>query len=363
MKSLNQLVLGGSIALLLAYAVAATADGTNETPDFKEVYDLIRSNLAGQTDADLNQAAVRGLLDQLHSKVGLVSGHKDGNTQSNSAAAIPSFVYDGGIGCLRIGEVSDGLADRIAAAQKGMAATNTNALRGLILDLRFAGGADYQAAATAAGLFISKGNAALLDWGDGVVQSKANSDAVSLPLVVLVNKQTAGAAEALAAVLREGAHAVLLGSDTAGETIVGRNFPLKNGQYLRIATASIKLGGGEVLSAGGVKPDIQVTVRPEDEKLYYADPFKDLAATANAGGRGNSGLRASSPRLSEADLIRERKERPGMDLEFMPEPDSESGGSAAKGGAGEKPVVHDPALGRALDLIKGISAFRRPRTL
>jgi len=63
---------------------------------------------------------------------------------------------------------------------------------------------------------------------------------------------------------------------------------------------------------------------------------------------GPTGPRVSAP--TEADLIRERKERPGMELDYSV--------SAAREAEAEKPVIRDPVLGRALDLIKGISVLR-----
>ena len=62
--------------------------------------------------------------------------------------------------------------------------------------------------------------------------------------------------------------------------------------------------------------------------------------------------------LTEADLIRERKERPGMELEY----DLAADGSGDATNASEKPFVHDPVLARALDLVKGISALRQAHT-
>jgi hypothetical protein len=59
-------------------------------------------------------------------------------------------------------------------------------------------------------------------------------------------------------------------------------------------------------------------------------------------------------RTTEADLIRERKERPGLDLDYANPADL----SETKP---EKPVIQDPVLGRALDLIKGIAAIRQSR--
>jgi hypothetical protein len=186
----------------------------------------------------------------------------------------------------------------------------------------------------------------------------ANKDAITLPLVVLVNHQTADAAEALAAILRDAVHAVILGSTTAGEATIGRNYPLKNGQYLRIATAAVKLGNGDMLSAAGLKPDIQITLNPDDEKSYYADPFK---VPPSSGGMAGTDAAASPTNqvththLTEVDLMRERKEHPGMELQYDEPAENDASGAAVS------PVVRDPVLARALDLVKGISALRQPR--
>src|SRR5207249_12336882 len=136
-------------------------------------------------------------------------------------------------------------------------------LKGVVLDLRFSAGDDYQSAAAVADLFIPKEHP-LLDWGSGVVKSRNKEDAIRIPVAVLVNRDTAGAAEALAAVLRETGTGLILGGKTAGQAMIAQEFPLKNGDRLRIATAPVQLGDGSALSAEGVKPDIAVEVRPEE---------------------------------------------------------------------------------------------------
>jgi C-terminal processing protease CtpA/Prc len=357
MKFLRQMILGSGMFALLAHPAGLKADVTNAPPNFKEVYDLIRTHLAGETQADLDRAAVQGLLKQLHSKVSLAAAPSETNSQSDAPLLAKSALYDGPIGYLRVGQVDEGLAGRITTAYKEL--NNTNQLKGLILDLRFTDGHDYAAASSVADLFLSK-EAPLLDWGNGIVKSKAKSDAITIPVAVLVNRQTAAAAEALAAVLREEDRALLLGSRTAGEATMAQEFPLTTGQRLRIATAAIKLGNGETLSANGLTPDIQVAVNPDDERTYYADPFKEiskplnlvasLGATATNANGGNGTNRPPRIRPTEADLIRERKERPGMELDYSV--------SAAREAEAEKPVIRDPVLGRALDLIKGISVLR-----
>ena len=306
---------------------------------------------------------MQGLLKQLHSKVALVSAKPDTNSEPDAPVLAEPKLYDGAIGYLRVQRVGRGLADRISAAYKELS-SGTNTVEGLVLDLRFAGGRDYAAAAAAADLFLSRAEP-LLDWGGGVVRSSSKADAITAPVVVLVNGETAGAAEALAAVLRQENQALIIGSTTAGEATIDQEFALSTGQRLRIATATIKLGNGETLSAGGLTPDIPVTLNAEEERAYYADPYREIAKPLNllaqAGGSGTNGsgngaTNHSHAPLTEADLIRERKERPGLDMEYAP---IYSG--TERDGAADKPLVRDPVLGRALDLIKGISVLRTPR--
>ena len=351
------MIVGAGTAAILFSPWAGRAEGTNPAPDFKEVYDLIRAHLAGESENDLNHAAVLGLLNQLHAKVSLVSAKSETNRPDGGPLLSRTIVYDGSIACLRVGRVGDGLAGKITAAYKQLAASND--LKGVVLDLRFADGHDYAEAASVAGLFIPE-ETPLLDWGHGIVRSSGKTDAITLPMAVLVNQQTAAAAEALAGVLRKSAHAIILGSPTAGETTVGKEFPLKNGQSLRIATAGIKLADGESLSANGLKPDIEVAVKADDEKLWYEDPFKETAAPGlslvRPGGVSgtNTTNRPARTRTTEADLMRERSERPGFELEY-----GVSGSLTDV--SPEKPAIRDPVLGRALDLIKGISVMRQTR--
>jgi hypothetical protein len=357
------MILGAGVLAMLAVPVRLKAEVTNAPPDFREVYDLIRSHLAGANATDLDQAAVQGLLKQLHSKVALVSSGSETNNESDAPVLAEPKLFDGAVGYLRVQRVGQGLAEKVGAEYKELS-SGTNTVEGLVLDLRYAGGRDYAAAAAVADLFLSKAEP-LLDWGNGVVRSSSKADAITVPVVVLVNGETAGAAEALAAVLRQENQALIIGSTTAGEATIDQEFALSTGQRLRIATATIKLGNGETLSAGGLTPDIPVALNPEDEKAYYADPYREIAKPLNllaqfgpsgTNANGTGATNHSHAPLTEADLIRERKERPGLDMEYAP---MYSG--TERDTATDKPLVRDPVLGRALDLIKGISVLRTPR--
>src|SRR2546428_13203000 len=140
------------IARCFALALAGVALGIPSlgaadkaaAPDFKEVQQIVREHLTGATDETVNRAAVDGLLAALKGRVTLVT-----NVESANTNAVPlvsrEIAFDGSIGYVRITRVESGLAAAVDAAIKELGVSNK--LSGLVLDLRFAEGDDYAAAA------------------------------------------------------------------------------------------------------------------------------------------------------------------------------------------------------------------------
>jgi C-terminal processing protease CtpA/Prc len=242
-----------------------------------------------------------------------------------------------------------GLAEKFSVAlDKARADEKT---KGLVLDLRFANGLNYAEAVKAADFFVSE-ERLLLDWGTGNAKSTAKDSPFKLPTMVLVNAQTRGAAEALAAVLREARAALVIGGKTAGEANLFREFTL-DGQRVCIASGKVKLAGGDEMPAGGLAPDIEVSVGLDEEKAFLADPFK-AGANRTPESAATSGAATNAPRrrINEAELVRLQKEGRS--------PDDENGGTNATPARAEtaRPIVRDPALARALDLLKGLAIVK-----
>jgi len=340
------------LSLLATFTALFAADDakTNAVPDFDEVQQLIHAHLAGATEPDLNRAAVEGLLHSLRGKVRLLGSAEDSNARSNSPAIGKAMVLEDHVGYLRIAHVSEALPGEITRQFKAFA--DSNKITGLVLDLRFADGEDYAAVVAVADLFAAT-EQPLLDWGHGIRKSSANTEAVTWPVAVLVNGETTGAAEALAAVLREAKVAVVLGGTTRGAAMTATDFPLQNGQRLRIATGPVKLGDGTPLSAQGVQPDIAISVSPEMERAYLADPYANLSRTNQTAIATNLSSATNAParrmRVNEADLVRARRE--GLSLDG----DVPVGHEVTP----EKTIIRDPALARVVDLLKGLAIVRR----
>jgi len=344
------------LLLVLSGRPLPAADAGQPPLNFQEIFDLVRAHLDSADEAELNSIAARALISALAPKVSLVSGDETSAGSAEPPLIGKSNLFEGGIAYVRIGRVGEGLAKAVREACEH--SIGTNKLHGVVLDLRYAGGKDYAEAAATTDVFLKK-ERPLLDWGSGMVRSKEKTDAIAAPVAVLVNRETARAAEALAAVLRETGTGLILGRATAGQAMMAEEYPLKNGERLRIATTPIHLGNGTVLSADGVKPDIAVQVSPLDERLYFADPFKEIpetndiaAASLSLTNAANGTNRTRRIRFNEAELVRERKEGFNPDLDL----------AAGAGREHETPVVRDPALARALDILKGLAVVRQSRS-
>jgi len=328
---------------------AAWAGSTNELPKYDEVFQLLRTNLNGVSDAELNSAGVQGLLARFQTSAMLVDS--DAALSGHSAPLDKALIYDDSYAYFRVQKVETNLASELTASYDDFAKTNKAKIKGVILDLRFASGADFAAAAAAADCFL-KSDQPLLKVGDTVLRSSKKDNAISVPLAVLVNSQTSEAAEGLAAILRLTSAGLLLGSETAGRAGMFKDFPLAEGGQLRIAAGEVELGDGTVFN-GRVKPDIAVNTKLEEEKAYWEHPYQVPASAGSTNAASGHGSNSAGVfrRYSEAELVREQRD--GADLE------ADFNGAGATPPDAEVKVLRDPALARALDLLKGLAVVQQ----
>ena len=338
-------------ALMMAFSLATLSASAADAPaDFREVYDLIRTNLPGMSPEEFSRVSVKALVNAFGPNVMVAAPA----TASDAPLIGKTQVFDSEILYLRIPEIREGVA--AAIRQSIDKAAVSNKLKGLVLDVRFANGQDFPAAASVVDLFLGK-EKPLLNVGGKSLKSARKEDNVNLPVAVLVNHETAGAPEAVAAVFRETGSGLLLGNQTAGQTASLKDYPLSNGEKIRIASEPVLLGDGSPLSPKGVIPDILVTVNSAAERAWFADAFAIIPSGSNAAASAgvtnvasSAGRAARRPRISEADLVRERRE--GVPLEELQTRATEP----------DKPQIGDPALARAIDLLKGLAVVRRSRS-
>jgi carboxyl-terminal processing protease len=148
--------------------------------------------------------------------------------------------------------------------------------RGIVLDLRGNGGGLLKEAVLTSSLFLEE--------GERVVSTDARSeggrvyDAVgdplpSLPTVVLINRDTASAAEILTAALQEHGVATVVGTRSFGKGVFQQVIELSNGGALDLTVGEYFTPDGTSLAGRGIRPDVRAVDRPgtrADEGLRRA---------------------------------------------------------------------------------------------
>jgi carboxyl-terminal processing protease len=131
----------------------------------------------------------------------------------------------------------------------------------LILDLRNNAEGDEEEGVAVANLFLNKGLIAYLS-GQKFTKITYNADpqkkVTDLPLVVLVNRGTAGAAEIVAAAVLDNARGDVLGDKTFGDGSVQKVIEVPDGSALILSIAKYYTPKGKVIQETGITPNIQV---------------------------------------------------------------------------------------------------------
>jgi carboxyl-terminal processing protease len=139
--------------------------------------------------------------------------------------------------------------------------------RGIVLDLRANGGGLVDEARLIASIFIDKGTIVSTRGRTQPSQTlSATGGAISrsIPVVVLVDANTASAAEIVTAALQDHHRATVVGTHTFGKGVFQEEEPLSNGGALDITVGEYftpngrNLGGGGVKQGAGITPEVRI---------------------------------------------------------------------------------------------------------
>jgi len=152
----------------------------------------------------------------------------------------------------------------------------------LILDLRNNPGGYLEAALDMASWFLPTGKVVVTEnFGDKIEPKIYRSKGYdvftdNLKFAILVNEGSASASEILAGALREYDKATLVGTKTFGKGSVQELVPVTSDTSLKVTVAHWLTPFGRSISNGGLTPDIEVKITPEDIK-NGKDPILDKA--------------------------------------------------------------------------------------
>jgi carboxyl-terminal processing protease len=183
-------------------------------------------------------------------------------------------VEAGNIGYLRIAGFDGGTQAALAAAVQDLRQKIGSKLIGFILDLRNNPGGTFDAAVAVADAFIDKGDIVVVKGRKPVnlkrISATPGDLAKGLPLVALVNGGTAREAELVAGALQDNRRAMLLGTQTFGDSSIESVIPLRGNGAIRLTTARFMTPTGRQIQGKGLEPDLAV-MPLELEKIVQAD--------------------------------------------------------------------------------------------
>lgn len=175
---------------------------------------------------------------------------------------VASQLLQGGIGYIRVYRFRDNTGQQVFDALERL---NRFDMLALILDLRLNSGGSMDAAAKVAGQFLPPGEVfRRVESRDGTImehrfpEDDRRLSIDDLTVAVLVDEQTVGEAEAVAAALQEAERATLVGIATFGEGSDYSFISLEGGSALYIPTSRWYTSGGTWVGDEPVMPDIVV---------------------------------------------------------------------------------------------------------
>jgi len=131
---------------------------------------------------------------------------------------------------------------------------------GLVLDLRGNPGGDLSQAVGVAALFLRRGASVVSLAGAHrplrIVYAR-DGRFVTVPLAVLVDRESASASEVVAGALKDHGRATIVGQPTYGKSLVQEIVRLPGGAALKLTVARYLTPAGVDISRGGVQPDVR----------------------------------------------------------------------------------------------------------
>lgn len=188
--------------------------------------------------------------------------------------AIPGVPYAGwvadGIGYVRHSDFTEGSYDEMRAAIERL--RSEGELKGLVLDYRSNGGGIMQEAVRILSMFVSKGTEVVSTKGrtdDSKQTYRTDKEPIfpDLPLAVLVNGNSASAAEIVSGALQDLDRAVLIGQRTYGKGLVQSTRPLGYNTMLKLTTAKYYIPSGRCIQAVDYSHSQQGQVRTVPDSL------------------------------------------------------------------------------------------------
>ena len=191
-------------------------------------------------------------------------------TITRGTITTPSVIFQmmGDIAYIDISEFTDTTNEELTPVLQQLA---TNGAKGVVLDLRDNPGGPENVVVDVASRFITTGTILTVKYNDGsedVVKATKQAQTTDLPMVLLVNSNSASASEVLTGALQDYGRATIAGQVTYGKGSVDQFYVLPDGSAIYLTIARWLTPNGHLIEGTGITPN--VTLDPSTDWVQWA---------------------------------------------------------------------------------------------
>lgn len=151
---------------------------------------------------------------------------------------------------------------------EALAMAKGSGMEGLILDLRANPGGNLTAVVAIARMLLPEGMIVYTEdkYGERSEYTCDGKNQLDVPLVVLIDMNSASASEILAGAIKDYGIGTLVGTTTYGKGIVQQIIPFSDGSAVKLTISSYFTPNGNNIHGIGIEPDIEIEF---DGETYY----------------------------------------------------------------------------------------------
>lgn len=259
-------VLDGSPALSAGLAVGDVIIAFDGIMIDANNYNEMEAKLSGDKLTSVNITYRR---DKTDTTVNIVKGYE--------AKSVSSKIY-GNVGYVKISDFYSSTAEQVQSAIDKFVSSG---LKALVVDVRNNASTNFDGCMQVLDIFVpindtSSPAAAVVD-SDGKVVAQYTTEAgeINLPTAVLINGNTAAAAELFACNMRDFGKAELVGNTTKGVGLKRDVFRLSDGSAVLLAVGEVKPYRSESFHSVGLTPDLESELKTKTNQLASDSQFLD----------------------------------------------------------------------------------------